>query len=215
MSPSARPAKFLFGTEFGQPESKKKVDDAKREIEHLTAEKERAEARGFERGYASGKRDQEAVELGRIAEAIERLAQASQGVLGALESERAAIEREAVDLAIVTARTLARGLIAREPTAEIMRLASEAMTNLRAAPHLVLRVAPDLVEAIEKRVKELAWQRGFEGRLIVLGEPEIPAGDCRIEWADGGFVRDERAAVDTIETSVRTYLQARAAGEAE
>lgn len=215
MSASARPAKFLFGNEFGQADVKKKVDDTKREIEQLVAEKERAEARGFERGYASGKRDQEAVELGRIAEAIDRLAQASLRVLGTLESERAAIEKEAVDLAIVTARTLAKGLVAREPTAEIMRLAGEAMTNLRAAPHLVLRVTPDLVEAVEKRVKELAWQRGFEGRLVVLGEPDIPTGDCRIEWADGGFVRDERAAVETIETSVRTYLQARAAGEAE
>ncbi len=32
--------------------------------------------------------------------------------------------------------------------------------------------------------------RGFEGRLVVLAEPEIALGDCRIEWADGGVVRD-------------------------
>ena len=34
--------------------------------------------------------------------------------------------------------------------------------------------------------------RGFEGRLVVLAEPEIAPGDCRIEWADGGVVRDQR-----------------------
>ena len=41
----------------------------------------------------------------------------------------------------------------------------------------------------------IARARGFEGRLVVLAEPDIAAGDCRIEWADGGIERDS-AAID-------------------
>ena len=38
--------------------------------------------------------------------------------------------------------------------------------------------------------QRLAKERGFEGRLITLGEPDIAPGDVRLEWADGGVVRD-------------------------
>jgi hypothetical protein len=36
-------------------------------------------------------------------------------------------------------------------------------------------------------------EKGFEGRLVILGEPEIVRGDCHIEWADGGILRDRKA----------------------
>ena len=32
---------------------------------------------------------------------------------------------------------------------------------------------------------------GFEGRIVTMGEPEIPPGDIRLEWADGGIVRSQ------------------------
>ena len=51
--------------------------------------------------------------------------------------------------------------------------------------------------------------RGFEGRLVVLAEPEIAPGDCKIEWADGGVVL-ERAAIEVkISELVGRYLASR------
>jgi flagellar assembly protein FliH len=66
-------------------------------------------------------------------------------------------------------------------------------------PHLVVRVNQALVEAVEARVQRIARERGYEGRLVVIGEPEIAPSDGRIEWADGGVVREQariEAAVD-------------------
>ena len=40
------------------------------------------------------------------------------------------------------------------------------------------------------QLEEIARTRGFDGRLVVVAEPEIAVGDCKIEWADGGVVRD-------------------------
>ena len=56
-----------------------------------------------------------------------------------------------------------------------------------------MRVAPELVEAASARCGELARMHGFEGRLVVLGDPAAASGDARIEWADGGIeiTRDE------------------------
>ncbi len=44
--------------------------------------------------------------------------------------------------------------------------------------------------------------RGFEGRLVILAEPEIALGDCRVEWADGGVIRDRAAIEAAIDDAV-------------
>ena len=43
---------------------------------------------------------------------------------------------------------------------------------------------------------------GFDGRLVVLAEPGIALGDCRIEWADGGLARDRAATEAAIGEAV-------------
>ena len=44
---------------------------------------------------------------------------------------------------------------------------------------------------------------------MILAEPEIPTGDCKIEWADGGVVL-ERAAIETkINDLVGRYMASR------
>ena len=59
------------------------------------------------------------------------------------------------------------------------------------------------------RIEHMARQSGFEGRLVILAEPEIEFGDCRIEWADGGVVL-ERAAIEAkINELVGRYMASR------
>ena len=50
---------------------------------------------------------------------------------------------------------------------------------------------------------------GLASRLVVLAEPEIAPGDCRIEWADGGIRRESAATEQAIEEAVARYLDAR------
>jgi flagellar assembly protein FliH len=55
----------------------------------------------------------------------------------------------------------------------------------------------------------MAKQSGFEGRLVILAEPEIDSGDRKIEWADGGVVL-ERAAIEAkINELVGRYMASR------
>ena len=53
----------------------------------------------------------------------------------------------------------------------------------------------------------IARAHGFEGRLVVLGEPGIAVGDCRIEWADGGVNRDNAATDAAIGEAVARYVE--------
>ena len=100
-------------------------------------------------------------------------------------------------------------MIAAEPLGEITGLISDCFAHLVATPHLVVRINDSLYEIAREKIEKLAKQSGFEGRLVILAEPEIATGDCRIEWADGGVVL-ERAAIDAkINELVGRYLASR------
>ena len=60
-----------------------------------------------------------------------------------------------------------------------------------------------------KSLTTLPARTAYEGRLVVLGEPSVGVGDCRIEWADGGINRDAGAADGAIGEAVARYISAR------
>lgn len=107
------------------------------------------------------------------------------------------------------ARKLAPTLIAREPFAEIAALASDCFRQLVTAPHIAVRVNDALYAAAKEKLGDIVRARSFEGRLVVLAEPDIAPGDCRIEWADGGINRDSVAADAAISEAVTAYVSAR------
>ena len=76
---------------------------------------------------------------------------------------------------------------------------------------MVVRLNDALYADARERLEEIARMRGFEGRLVVLAEPDIAPGDCRIEWADGGIVRDRAATEAAIAEAVNRYAAARRA----
>ena len=55
----------------------------------------------------------------------------------------------------------------------------------------------------------IARRYGFEGRLVILAEPDIATGDCKIEWADGGVVLDSGATAAKIAELVDRYMASR------
>ncbi len=119
------------------------------------------------------------------------------------------METEAVDIAVAVARKLCSELTAREPLAEIIALVADCFSHLVATPHLVVRVHDQLYEAARAQIDRLAAQCGFQGRLVILAEPTIATGDCKIEWADGGVVL-ERATIDAkINELVGRYMASR------
>ena len=86
---------------------------------------------------------------------------------------------------------------------------SDCFSQRVSTPHLVVRINDSLYEAAHERIERLAKQSGFEGRLVILAEPDIETGDCRIEWADGGVVL-ERAAIEAkINEFVGRYIASR------
>ena len=72
-----------------------------------------------------------------------------------------------------------------------------------------MRVNDSLHEMARDHLDDIARSRGFAGRVVVVAEPEIATGDCRIEWADGGVVRDTAKTDRAIAEAIGRYLGAR------
>jgi flagellar assembly protein FliH len=199
------PAKFLFDVDFAAGREREATVAL---AEHATKLAE-AEAAAQRRGYEEAQSDA-AVETGRrIAGTLERIAVSLGEATKALAAIEARLECEAVEVAVAVARKLAPTLIEREPFAEISALASSCFRELVAAPHLVVRVNDSLYAAAREKLDDISRANGFEGRLVVLGEPSVGVGDCRIEWADGGVNREASAADGAIGEAVARYISAR------
>jgi len=199
------PAKFLFDVDFAV--------GAERETTVTVAEHAlklaEAEAAAHHRGYAQAQSDAQVESNRRITSALECVAAKLGEATAALAAIEARLECEAVEVAVAVARKLAPTLIEREPFAEIAALASSCFRELIASPHIAVRVNDSLYAEAREKLDGIARAHGFEGRLVVLGEPGVANGDCRIEWADGGVTRDKAAADAAIGETVERYISAR------
>jgi len=204
MSP---PAKFLFDHDFAAAaEVKPAVPLALHEANLADAN-----AAGYRRGYAAAKAEVLAEAEERAAAALERIAVALEGLMRGLSGVEAMLETEAVDVAVAVGKKLAAALIEREPLAEISTLAMDCFRHLVTAPHVVVRVNDAQHASVGKPIEEMVRARGLASHLVVLAEPDIQTGDCRIEWADGGVNRDRAATEAVIDEAVSRYVKARLA----
>lgn len=198
-------AKYLFDTDFG-PGKKVSTTIALAEHAALVAE---AETRGYRNGFQAAEAEMKAETARRLAIALEQAAEMLMLMGQGLKEIDARLELEAIAVAYAVATKLAPALIAREPMAEIEALASGIFRQLLATPHVVVRVSDRLYEPAREKLEKISRESGFEGRLVLLAEPEMADGDCRIEWADGGLTRDRASAEQLIAETVQRFVSAR------
>ena len=199
-------SKFLFETSFeaqrrgDAPPPPPRRSYPASEVDELRAA---SRAEGVEEGTAAAMASIEAhaaKTLGAIAGRIEALAADA----AARDDART---HELVGAMATIARKLIPGLVERHGLDEIEALLRDCLSRLHDEPRIVVRVADGVLDAIRPRLDALASQIGFSGRIIAIGDPALPAGDARIEWADGGAERDSARAWADIDGHIARFLE--------
>jgi flagellar assembly protein FliH len=191
--------------DFSAPDRRERAATSAEIAQQIAA----AEGRAYRDGYDAALREAKVESDRRTALALEEIGIAMRGIAARYASIEVRMETEAVDVAIAVARKLCSELITREPLGEVTALVSDCFAQLVSTPHLVVRINESLYEAAHERIDRLAKQSGFSGRLVILAEPEIESGDCRIEWADGGVVLERAAIQAKIDELVGRYVASR------
>lgn len=197
--------KFLFDTDFA-PAAEKRPAMTLSEHEARCAERESA---AYQRGIAAAEARIEAHAQQMIATALGTISAGIDQLSRSLQVLEMQLENEAIDVAVAVGGKLAPELMSREPFAEVAALARDCFQHLISKPHVAVRVHDAVYETAKQQLDEIARSRGFDGRLVVLAEPELAPGDCKIEWADGGISRDRRHAETVIGEAVTRYVSAR------
>lgn len=198
------PAKYLFDADFGSTPKPKPAEPTIAVAAHEAALAQ-AQARAHQAGLAAGIAEADrrgASTLAVMASRLEALAAGMAAIEGRLESE-------AVEVALAISRKLCPDLMAREPLAELSAMIADCFRQLIGTPHVVVHVAESVHASVREPLEALAKQSGFDGRLVILGEPGIRLGDCKIEWADGGVTRDAGRIETAIAEAVDRYVRAR------
>ncbi len=205
----AEAARYMFDRTFDAPVKGTEPDEvvAARKIQEEW-ERKMAEAccSAFEAGQAEGQTE--------ALKGIEETTRAETGVLvesatrmlGNVEQECDQIRQNAIKLATMTANVLAEELISRNPSLNLEKLFTEALEHLGDAPHIALTVNDEMAEGVQKNVTEIAADRGFSGKIVVLGDPETKKGDCSLQWADGGISLDFEKTRAEVTRLVRRHL---------
>ncbi len=199
------PAKYLFELDFA---AGNRPPNAVALAEHQTQLAD-AETRGYANGFAAAQAEAQADATRRLSVALERISQELTVITQGLAKVEGRLEAEAVEVASAVARKLAPELLQREPMAEITALVTECLRHLTAAPHVVIRVSEGIYPQARERLEGIASSLGFAGRLVVMSETGMANDDCRLEWADGGLVRNRAQTDSVIAETVGRYLAAR------
>jgi len=202
----AAPAKFMFDMDFAAPDKSREKPPTAADIAQKVAS---AEAKAYRDGFDAAQREAKVESDRRAALALEEIGIAIKGIAARFAGIETRMETEAVDVAVAVARKLCSELIAAEPLAEITGLVGDCFSHLVSTPHLVVRISDSLYEGARDRIEKLSKQSGFEGRLVILAEPSIATGDCKIEWADGGVVLDRSTIEAKINELVGRYMASR------
>jgi flagellar assembly protein FliH len=203
-----QPARFTFDLDLGQRSSTAappKPTVPEDLVAQLVAQ---AREDAYAEGLADGERNATSMAAQTLAAAAGTLATQTGEMAAALDDATYQAQREAIELAGSIGRKLALNLLARFPTIELEALIAECMQSLNGVPHLVVRCHPNIADAIRDIATAHMQTSGFSGRLIVMGDPDIRLGDGRLEWVDGGLVRDISAISKDIDRKITAYLAA-------
>lgn len=198
---TATAKKFTFDLDLGSEHKRTRMVN-ETDIDAIRAA---ARAEGYAEGVAEGQRAEVARAAAELTQAGQRVAQTATQLLSSVDAAERQAHSDAVALARAIGTKLAARLIGREPEAELEPLIAECLASLETAPHLVVRCHPALAEKLQEITEAHMAANGYGGRLIVMGDPDIAVGDGRLEWADGGLVRDFAAISAQIDKAIAAY----------
>lgn len=202
--------KFTFGQDFGRVRSAPLAPSSgeRARIEGETRARAAGHAEGVAEGQAMARREFDQ----RLVQAMEAVAARAADVLAKLDRLEENAANDAIAFALRFAEAAAGVALQRHPLAALEAAARETFGQLRQAPHCVVRLHESLVEQANELLSRAARERGFEGRLVVMGESDMAIADFSLEWADGGVRRDgeqlRQRLIEAIERHAASALPA-------
>lgn len=113
---------------------------------------------------------------------------------------------EATKLTLAISRKISPALTKFKPLDGIEAMIRDFLQQLIDEPRIVVRLPEDLIDDLKRHIDDIVVGCGFEGRVVLMPDSMLTGNNCRLEWADGGAVRDIDAILDDIEAGIIRML---------
>ncbi|MEQ8587444.1 MAG: hypothetical protein RLO01_18815 [Thalassobaculaceae bacterium] len=228
----AKPKPFLFEFSFddGADEARQAEEEARLRAEQEAEanrpptfsleEMESAKAEAFAKGRQEGMDDAMAGIDQQVARTLDAVFSRVPKVFEQHQAWTREMETDAARLGLAVIGRLAPELVRDNELPEVEAVIREAFGFLTEQPKVMIRVAKELEESLSGKVDLMASRVGYEGQVVLVGDPELPVDDCRVSWQAGAVERSLDAVWDQIDEIVGRVLagaptRARDAKEAE
>ncbi|MGB0694372.1 MAG: flagellar assembly protein FliH [Rhodospirillaceae bacterium] len=163
-----------------------------------------------EEGYIGG----HTAALDEASAATERMAamaltEISQGIMRLRDDQLALqnqITADAVRLVRVITRKMMPATAEQGAAEEISALVADLIPQVMEQPRLSVRVHPDIAANVRDRLEGLVRDIGYEGKVSVMADHQMPPANGRIDWGDGGVERDTERQWQDIEAAIDAHL---------
>ncbi len=202
--------KFAFETEFAADGTILRDGEAWRisfTPEEVQAERDKA--------FAEGKQDALVKAEEEAAIHLLTLTQQCQSVLSGLKTQSEECRSQALELVLIAARKIAGVALECYPDEQVQNTVLDVIKDLRGVPRLVLTCSADASPQFEVNLKEMAAKNDFDGELVIRRAQDAEPGDIRLEWAQGEVCINTNDIADRVETTVRNWLAATEAQDAQ
>jgi flagellar assembly protein FliH len=158
--------------------------------------------------YAQGEQSAVAIAQQGQALALSDLADAARSALGALAATAHAHRAGSAQLAMAAARKIADAALDRFGQAPLDAALQALSREIEAVPRLVLRAAPDRLEAMRTALVEAAASAGYPGQIVARADPALPLAAFVLDWGDGSAAFDPQQAAARVAQALDTALAA-------
>jgi flagellar assembly protein FliH len=157
---------------------------------------------GFDQGLSEAKNSIQNTLIAVIDNAVGGL----QALLAAEEQRTAMAQEIAITTTIGTIKKVWPHVLQQLGPSFIEATIRQSMDYNPEEPRIVVRVHDTMLETVVKSLPQLQEQQAFAGKVIVVADDSVIAGDCKVEWADGGLERVSRVLSKQIDEALDRTL---------
>ena len=200
----SKPLKFTFDTAFGTRSEGDKLADNQPVI--TQADVDAARTQGFIQGREDGLNEIDSQAQIDFKNSMNQISSKLESLISAQAVSHQNAYENAQKFSILIAKKIAKAALNQYPTLQIQSLIEDCLSHISNLPHLVIRVNKDTSQLTKDELQPIIDHKGFDGKLIILGEEDIAVGDCMIEWADGGVAHNTKTIITRIDDILNDYF---------
>ena len=162
----------------------------------------------LEQGIQQGRQEAQQMVESAVLSVLERTLSQMELLLNAEQQRLELAQMIALNTTIATIKKIWPNILQQLGLPLIESTLRQSMEYNPEEPRIVVRVHDSLLDAVVQRLPQLQQQQAFAGKVIVLSDAGVIAGDCKIEWADGGLERLSRTLSQQLDSALERLLSA-------